>query len=153
MADKAILRTGRDRLRYTITFEVTVMATLIPAGAAFFDKSLADIGLLGVVLAFKAMAISFVYNWIFDLIDGRYGRISSERSHIGRILHAVGFEASLTLTSLPIYVLWLKIGVMEALTADIVVTTFVVAYTYVFTLAYDKLFPLARPQAAPNDVF
>lgn len=44
--------------------------------------------------------------------------------------------------------LWLKIGVVEALAADIVMTSFVVVYTYVFTLAYDRVFPLVRPQAA-----
>jgi len=148
MTDKAILRTRRDRLRYTISFEVTLMAMLIPVGAAFFDTSLAEIGLLGVVLSLKAMVLNLVYNWVFDRIDARSGRISSERSHLGRILHAVGFEVSLTFTSLPIYMLWLKIGVLEALAADIVVTTFVVGYTYVFTLAYDKAFPLVRPQAA-----
>lgn len=148
MSDKAILRTGRDRLRYTITFEVILMAMLIPAGALFFDKSLSEIGLLGVVLAFKAMVLNLFYNWGFDQFDARAGRISSHRSHIRRILHALGFEVSLTATSLPIYMLWLKIGLIEALAADIVVTTFVVAYTYVFTLAYDRAFPLIRPYAA-----
>lgn len=147
MTDQAILRTRRDRLRYTISFEVTLMAMLIPVGAAFFDTSVAEIGLLGVVLSLKAMVLNLVYNWVFDRIDARSGRISSERSHLGRILHAVGFEVSLTFTSLPIYMLWLKIGALEALAADIVVTTFVVGYTYVFTLAYDKAFPLVRPQA------
>lgn len=147
MADKAILRTGRDRLRYTISFEVFLMAMLIPAGAVFFDTSLADIGLLGGALALKAMALNLGYNWVFDRIEARSGRISSERSHIGRILHAIGFEASLIATSLPFYMLWLKINFLEALATNLVVTTFVVTYTYVFTLIYDRVFPLTRPQA------
>lgn len=147
MTDTAILRSGRDRLRYTITFELLLMTMLIPAGMAFFDKSVMDIGLLGAILSSKAMVLNLIYNWGFDRIDARSGRIASERSHKGRILHAIGFEASLTLTSLPIYMLWLKIGVVEALAADVVVTTFVVAYTYVFTLAYDKAFPIVRPLA------
>ena len=107
----------------------------------------AEIGLLGIVLSGKAMVLNLVYNWVFDCIDARAGRVSSERSHLGRILHAVGFEISLTLTSLPIYMLWLQIGAVEALAADVVVTSFVVAYTYVFTLAYDKAFPLVRRPA------
>lgn len=146
MVDKAVLRSGRDRLRYTIAFELTLMAMLIPVGAAFFDTSLMDIGLLGAVLSGKAMVLNLVYNWVFDRIDARAGRIASERSHARRILHAVGFELSLTLTSLPIFMLWLNVGAIEALAADIVVTSFVVAYTYVFTLAYDKAFPLVRAQ-------
>lgn len=147
MANKAILRTGRDRLRYTISFEVFLMAMLIPAGTVFFDTSLAEVGLLGAVLALKAMALNLAYNWVFDRIDARSGRISSERSHIGRIIHAVGFEVSLTATSLPFYMLWLKINFLEALATNLVVTTFVVTYTYVFTLIYDRAFPLTRPHA------
>jgi len=148
MPDKTILRTGRDRLRYSISFEVTLMAMLIPVGAVFFDKPLAEIGLLGVVLSLKAMVMHLVYNWVFDRIDARSARISSERSHVMRVVHAIGFEASLTLTSLPILMIWLKIGMYEALAADIVVTTFIVAYTYVFALAYDKAFPVVRPPVA-----
>jgi len=66
-------------------------------------------------------------------------------SVLGRIIHSIGFEVSLTLTSLPIYTWWLNIGLLDALMADIVVTTFVVGYTYLFTLAYDKIFPVTEP--------
>lgn len=142
MSDKVTLRTGKDRLRYTISFELLLMAFLVPVGAAFFDKPVAEIGALGVVLAVKAMALNLIYNWAFDRIDARAGRVASQRSHVGRILHAIGFEVSLVITSLPIYAWWLGIGLLEALMTDIVVTSFVVAYTYFFTLAYDRLFPL-----------
>ncbi|MEW2917368.1 PACE efflux transporter [Ruegeria sp. ANG10] len=142
MSEKVILRTGKDRLRYTISFELLLMAFLVPVGAAFFDKPVAEIGALGAVLAVKAMVLNLVYNWAFDRIDARARRVASQRSHFGRILHAIGFEASLVITSLPIYAWWLGIGLLEALMTDVVVTSFVVAYTYVFTLAYDRLFPL-----------
>ncbi len=148
MTDTPVLRTGRDRLRYTIAFEALLVAMLIPAGAVYFDKPLASVGVLGAILSLKAMAIGLLYNWVFDRIEARKGRIASERPHLLRILHAVGFEAFLTLTSLPIYMLLLDITVFEALAADIVVTAFVVGYAYVFTLAYDRMFPLARPARA-----
>jgi uncharacterized membrane protein len=123
---------------------------LVPAGALFFDTSLAEIGVLGMILASKAMALNLLYNWLFDRVDARAGRISSERSHFGRILHALGFELTLMATSLPILMFWLNIGMFEALAADFVVITFVVAYTYVFTLIYDRTFPLR--QAGPMQV-
>lgn len=147
MSNKVATRTGRDRIRYAITFEMGLMAMLIPAGAAFFDKAMTDIGILGVVLSLKAMLLSLAYNWLFDRVDARAGRVSSQRSLVGRVMHAVGFEVSLTITSLPIYVWWLNIGFLDALAADIVVTTFVVVYTYAFTLAYDRFFPLECPQS------
>ncbi len=142
MSQSPAMRTGADRLRYTVTFEMTLLVLLVPAGAAFFDKGWADIGLLGLILSTKAMLVNLVYNWVFDHVDARANRISSDRSTVGRILHAVGFELTLLVTSLPIYVWWLNITVLEALMTDLVVTSFVVAYTYLFTLGYDRLFPV-----------
>ena len=142
MSQSPAMRTGADRLRYTVTFEMTLLVLLVPAGAAFFDKGWADIGVMGLILSTKAMLVNLAYNWVFDHVDARANRISSDRSIIGRILHAVGFELSLLITSLPIYVWWLNITVLEALMTDLVVTSFVVAYTYLFTLGYDRLFPV-----------
>lgn len=142
MTDKVVLRTAGDRLRYTIAFEITLMLFLIPVGAFFFDKSLLEIGLLAAILSGKAMVWGFVYNWVFDLLEARTGRVASERTYLWRVVHAVGFEISLTLTSLPIYTVWLCIDVLDALSLDIIVTTFVVAYTFIFTLVYDRAFPL-----------
>ncbi|MGI9356527.1 MAG: PACE efflux transporter [Rhizobiaceae bacterium] len=142
MSNTIALRSGKDRLRYTMTFEVSLMAFLVPAGAIFFDKGLADIGLLGLVLSVKAMLVSLLYNWAFDRFDARSGRISSDRSPFGRGAHAVGFELFLLVTSLPIYCWWLNLTISEAVMTDIVVTTFVVAYTYLFTLGYDRVFPV-----------
>lgn len=144
MSNNVVQRSGKDRLRYAISFEVLLMMILVPAGAAFFDKPIAEIGVLGAALAGKAMLLNLAYNWVFDQFDARAERISSERSHLGRILHAMGFEITLTITSLPLYVWWLEIGVLDAFLADIFITSFVVGYTYVFTLAYDKAFPLRR---------
>ncbi len=142
MSTKVVQRSGMDRLRYAISFELLLMAILIPAGSAFFDKPLAEIGVFAAFLCGKALLLNLVYNWIFDQVDARAGRISSQRSHLGRIFHALGFEISLTITSLPLYVWWLQIGVLDALAADVFITSFVVGYTYLYTLAYDKIFPL-----------
>ncbi|MEM7636652.1 MAG: PACE efflux transporter [Pseudomonadota bacterium] len=142
MSQSPAMRTGADRLRYTVVFEMTLLVLLVPAGAAFFDKGWADIGVLGLILSTKAMLVNLIYNWVFDHVDARANRVSSDRSTIGRILHAVGFELSLLITSLPIYVWWLNLSVLEALMTDLVVTSFVVVYTYLFTLGYDRLFPV-----------
>ncbi|MEM7426219.1 MAG: PACE efflux transporter [Pseudomonadota bacterium] len=137
------LRSGKDRIRYTVAFEASLMAILIPAGALFFGKGVIEIGLLGAILVVKAMAIGLLYNCIFDWLEAGTGRVSSDRPTHLRILHAAGFELSLVTTSLPILCWWLQLSVLEALTIDLAVTSFVVVYTYVFTLAYDRLFPVA----------
>ena len=148
MSQSPAMRTGADRLRYTVTFEMILLMLLVPAGAAFFDKGWADIGALGLILSTKAMLVNLAYNWVFDHIDAKADRVSSDRSTPGRILHAVGFELTLLITSLPIYAWWLNISLLEALMTDLVVTSFVVAYTYLFTLGYDRMFPVV-PQPVP----
>ncbi|MEP5761230.1 MAG: PACE efflux transporter [Litoreibacter sp.] len=145
MSTNVILRSTKDRLRYVVSFEILLLAILIPAGSLFFEKSVYEVGILGVMLAMKAMLLNLAYNRVFDQFDAKAGRISSQRSHLGRILHAIGFEVFLMVTSLPLYVWWLQVTVMEAILADGVVTTFIVGYTYAFTLAYDKSFPLHSP--------
>ena len=142
MSQKVAMRTGKDRLRYTVSFEFLLMAILVPAGAAFFDKPLSSMGVLSLMLATKAMVINLIYNWVFDWCDARRGKISSDRSPLGRILHAIGFEMVLVISSLPIYMWWLDLTLLEALATDIVITSFVVAYTYAFTLVYDRIFPV-----------
>lgn len=147
MSNKVAMRTGKDRLRYSIGLEIGILVFLVPAGAAFFDKSLTDIGLLGLVLSIKAVLIGLIYNWGVDHLGARRGRVSSDRAPIGRVLHAFGFELSLMITSLPIYTLWLGLTLLEALATDIVVTSCVVVFTYVFTLGYDRAFPVFPKRA------
>ena len=140
-------RSSADRLRYAVLFEVTLIALLAPIGALVFERPVSNIGSLGLVLALKAMLINLIFNWLYDRIDLRSGRVPSERSFTGRLLHAAGLEAGLVLTSLPIVTWWLEITLMQALAMDLVVSLFVVAYTFLFTLAYDRLLPVPQPVA------
>ena len=142
MANNTALRSGRERVQYTVAFEVILMAILVPAGALLLDKSIAEVGVLGVILVLKAMVMGLIYNWFFDRFDAKSGRVASDRSTMGRILHAVGFEMSLLITSIPIYMWWFDFSMLQAISTDIVVTTFVVGYTYVFSLVYDRKFPV-----------
>lgn len=141
-------RAPLDRLRYSISFEISLMAVLVPAGSLFFDRHFTDIGLLSLVLAIQAMVLNIIYNWIFDQVDARNGRVSSDRGTLGRVIHAVGFEITLMAGALPILMWWLNLGFLTALATDIAVATLVVFFTYFFTLGYDRLFPVRekKPQ-------
>ncbi len=147
MSQPVALRSGRDRLRYTIAFEMILMSILVPVGSVLLDKDLGMIGLLGLALMVKAMLMGLAYNWVFDVIYARTGRVSSDRGVLARAVHAVGFELTLVATSLPIYVWWLDLTLLQALAADLVVTSFVVLYTFAFTLAYDRIFPVTPAPA------
>ena len=148
MKKKIVVRTGRDRLRYSLLFELLLIASLAPLGALVFERHVVDVGLLSVVLSLKAMLVNLIYSWLFDMWDVRAGRIPTERSLVGRIAHAIGFECGLVLTSLPIVIWWLGLTLTQALVMDIAVTALVVAYTLAFGWCYDRLFPVRQPLEA-----
>jgi uncharacterized membrane protein len=138
------IRTGKERLKFSCLFELTLIAILAPMGALVLEKQILDVGVLAIVLSLKAMLFNLLYNWIFDLVDVRAGRIPTQRNVPRRILHAVGFEVGLMITSLPIVVWWLGLSILQALIMDLVVTSFVVVYTFAFTWSYDRLYPVAQ---------
>ena len=144
MKHNIVIRTSRDRLRCAGLFEFTLILILAPIGAFVFNRHLFDVGLLSVILSLKAMVFNLIYNWIFDLLDVRAGKNPTQRSFLGRIVHAVGFEGGLVLTSLPIVMWWLGLTLMQAFLMDVVVTSFIVVYTFAFTWGYDLLYPIEQ---------
>ncbi len=138
------IRTGKERLIFGCVFELILISLLAPIGAFVLDKPILDVGVLAIVLSLKAMLFNLVYNWFFDRFDVRAGRIPTERNVPRRILHAVGFEVGLVVTSLPIVIWWLGLSILQVLVMDLVVTSFVVVYTFVFTWSYDRLYPVAQ---------
>ncbi len=144
MATDIVIRTGLDRLRYAVLFEGLLVAIFSVAMFLVFERSLLDMGAFSLVLSLIALAINFVYNLIYDRIDVHYGRIPTERSRGWRVVHAVGFEFTLVLVNLPIIMWWMQWSFWQALGFDIVAMAAVVVYTYYFTLAYDRVFPIAQ---------
>ena len=142
MKEKIVTRTRADRIRYVVIFELLLITILAPTGAFILNKDLFDVGQLSVVLSLKAMAFAYFYNLLFDHLDLRAGRMPTKRSLPGRVFHALGFELGLMLTSLPIVVWWLGLSIVEALVMDLMITSFVVVYTFLFSLSYDRLFPI-----------
>ena len=145
MKNNIAIRTGKDRTRYSVLFELLLIVVLAPVGSLVFQRHVLDIGLLALVLSLKAMFFNLIYNWAFDILDVRAGRVPTRRTFLPRVLHAVGFEAGLVLTSLPIVMWWLGLTLFQALMMDLAVTSFVVVYTLLFTWGYDRIFPVPQP--------
>lgn len=145
-SNRIVIRTGADRIRYTLLFEAFLLLTIAPTVAFFLDKDALDVGMLAVVLSLKAMAMNLVYNYFYDRFDVKRGVTPTKRTGSQRLVHAIGFELSLTLTSLPIVCWWLDLSVLQALIMDASIITFIVLYTYVFTLIYDRIFPVVQPR-------
>ncbi len=147
MADKKIvIRSGLDRVRYVLAFEVLLLLFLAPAIAFVFDKETTDTAALTLILAAKAMIINMIYNYYFDKFDAKRGVVPTERTGRQRVMHAIGLEIALTATSLPIVTWWLDIAIWQALAMDTLVMAFIVFYTMGFTWVYDRVLPVAQPE-------
>jgi len=140
------LRSGRDRLRYALCFELLLILTIAPILALLLARPVTDTGALALVLSLKALVVNLGFNALYDRIDVHYGRIPTERSALGRLIHAICFEACLLLTSLPIIMWWLAMSLLDALLMDLALMAFVVGFTWLFTWCYDRLFPVPQPR-------
>lgn len=139
-----IVRSGWDRIRYAVIFETLLVICFGIALAWQSSFSFLETGPLAVMLSVIAMVVSVIYNDLFDRVDARDGRVPTERALKGRVIHAVGFEFLLVLTSLPIIMWWMSWSWWQALAFDLVAMACVIFYTFLFTLAYDRFFPIAQ---------
>jgi len=131
-----------DRLRHTLLFNFTSLATAVPIISYATGAEVSDIGLLGVFLLAYAILLTPLFNMLFDRFDTGAGRDPDKRSVTGRLCHAVGFELCVLLPSLPLVAWWLDITLWEALLLDFGFLVYLTLYTYVFNWIYDRMYPL-----------
>ena len=152
MATDIVIRSGWDRVRYAVLFELILVVLFAVVTALLFDRGVIEMGLFSVALSVIALIVNFFYNLAFDLFDVSRGRVPTERSPGWRVAHAVGFETTLVIVELPLFMWWMGWGIWKALAINVVAMAAIVAYTYVFTLVYDHLFPIAQSSAGENVV-
>ena len=143
MSTKPQLRSAADRVRQVILFEVGGLLLITPPFVWASGVSIEDsLGLLAVI-ALLAALWNAAYNTAFDCLDARFsGRNADCRPFPVRVLHALGFELTLLLISLPIIMWWTDMGWLEALLADAGLAIAYTLYAFVFNLGYDRLFPI-----------
>jgi len=144
------IRSGLDRLRYALVFEAILIVLMGIAFWAFSDRSFAESGTLAAILSVVALIVALLYNYVLDRVDAHFGRVPTERTTLARIGHAVGFEFLLVVLTLPVIMWWMEWGFWQALMFDIVSIAFVVVYTYLFTLAYDRIYPVVQEPDEPG---
>ena len=135
------MRTGADRLRHTLGFEVLGMMISVPLFSLLTGQPVDHLGPLAIGLSLLATGWNYLYNLLVDhWMLRQLGRL--EKRLIERVLHALLFELGLLLVVLPLTALWLGISLWQALWLDIGFSLFFVFYAFGYNLAYDHLFPL-----------
>jgi len=129
----------KRKVVYVTLFEL--IAVCMTSGILVFGGH--DAGHAGVAaVASSALAViwNFVFNSAFEAWEAR--QATRGRSWKRRAAHAIGFEGGLVLVLVPLFAWWLDISLWEALMLDIGLLLFFMAYTYIFSLAFDRVFGL-----------
>lgn len=139
------LRSGRERMVQTLSFEALGLAIVTPAHTLLSQTSAETSARVVIALAVIVTLWSPLFNMVFDRIDlALSGRVASDRPHRLRLLHAVLLELSALLVTLPMVMHLTGYSFREALFFDMALTVFYTGYAYVFYYAYDRLRPVAR---------
>ena len=131
---------ARRKIIYAVSFET--LGTLL-ASAALMLMSDADAGAslaLSILTATIALTWSFVFNTIFETWEAR--QPIKGRSLARRSVHAILFEGGLVLICIPVMAWWLQVGYVQALVYEAGLIAIFIAYTYVFTWGFDRIFGL-----------
>ena len=136
------MRTSADRVRHTVLFEIIGLIICTPLASWILDKGIAQVGSLSIVLSLTAMCVNYVYNLIFDIALIRLGRPVNVRPPWLRAIHAILFEASLIILTVPMVAWWLDMTLLSAFLTDIGFAVFFLVYAFFYNWAYDAVFPI-----------
>lgn len=135
------MRTGADRWRHTLGFEVLGLLISIPLFSSISGQSADHLGPLALGFSVLAAGWNYLYNLAVDnWMLRQLGRL--EKRLLERVLHALLFELGFMLVALPLTALWLGISLWQALWLDIGFSLFYVFYAFGYNWAYDCCFPL-----------
>lgn len=101
-------------------------------------------------VASSAIAVlwNLAYNTVFEYWEAR--QTVRGRSMLRRVAHALGFELGLVIMLVPLFAWWLQVSLWQAFVLDLGLIAFFLAYTFVFNLAFDRIFGLPA-SAMPAD--
>ena len=143
------MRTQSDRLRHTLLFELIGLITVTPIAAWLLDREMVTIGTMSITISVTAMICNYLFNLGFDHALKFLGRPIHIRSAKLRFLHAILFESSLLVVTLPFVAWWLDMTLWKAFLTDIGFALFFLVYAYAFNWAYDRIFPMPVTESAP----
>lgn len=136
------MRTTADRIRHTILFELLGLAVSAPLAALILEKSLTQVGSLSIMLSITAMALNYLFNLYFDKALLKLGRPVNVRPVKMRVVHAILFEGTLLVLSIPMVAWWLDVTLWTAFLTDIGFSLFFLVYAFMYNWIYDAVFPV-----------
>ena len=130
----------RRKIVYVTLYELIAIAASTAGLALLSSSSVGHASVAAVAASAIAVAWNFIFNTLFERWEAR--QTVRGRSFWRRAAHAVGFEGGLIVTLVPLFAWWLEISLWQAFVLDLGLIVFFLVYTFVFNLAFDKVFGL-----------
>lgn len=128
------------KIVYAVSFETLGVAVASLGLLAMSDASAKESVILSIIAATVALTWSYLYNTLFEAWEA--SQTVKGRSFARRTAHALLFEGWLVIILVPVMAWWLSVGLWEALAYEAGLIVLFIAYTYVFTWGFDKIFGL-----------
>lgn len=130
----------RRKIVYVTVFETLAIGITSVGLSSMAGSELGRAGAAAVFSSLVAVAWNFVYNTLFERWEAR--QTKRGRSVARRVAHAAGFEGGLAVLLVPLFAWWLGVSLIDAFAMDFGLTVFFLVYTYLFNLAFDRVFGL-----------
>lgn len=117
-------------------FEFLAILFTMLIGIFLLNKPVASMGIVSILISVTALLLNILFNWIFDKL---FPFVNGDRPIKIRILHALGFESTLVLFTVPMLAIILKVTLYEALMIEAGLLVFFLFYTYLYNWSYDQI--------------
>lgn len=137
------LRSAKERLFQVVCYELGGLALAVPLYHLVVGGSTQDSLLLMTALSIGVLCWAPLFNLGFDLAEHRWsGRVASDRPQRWRVVHAISYEATTVMVTLPILVFAGGHGWLDGLAVDLALTLVYMVYAYGFYMVFDWLRPV-----------
>ncbi|MDI3510646.1 MAG: hypothetical protein PWQ61_1411 [Betaproteobacteria bacterium] len=130
----------RRKIVYVTLYELIAIAASTAGLALLSSSSVGHASVAAVAASLIAVAWNLIFNTLFERWEAR--QAVRGRNFWRRAAHAIGFEGGLVVTLVPLFAWWLEISLWQAFVLDLGLIVFFLIYTFVFNLAFDKVFGL-----------
>lgn len=130
----------KRKVVYVSLYELIAIAITSVGLAKLAGQELGHASIAAVASSAIAVVWNLAYNTMFEFWESR--QTVRGRSVLRRIAHAIGFELGLIVMLVPLFAWWLQVSLWQAFVLDLGLITFFLVYTFVFNLAFDRVFGL-----------
>lgn len=150
------LRSPRERMIQTLSYEICALCLAVPFYALIADRAAGSATVVMLAMMAAEMIWAPLHDTVFDLTDLRLsGRLASDRPKRWRVVHAVSREFTTMIVTLPVLMAFGGHGFWEGFWLDLSLTLMYSIYGFFFYLGFDwvrPMVPVSVPVSRPVPV-